>query len=291
MKKLFAVLLLAIIIISTLIVPASAAVIPGETKFSAKKGDTIEYVLNMTLPEKLVGCDLSVYYDSSVLKITDYADFTGYDDNKHSAAMNPSLKDEFLLVWTNLSGESFNNKAITKLKFEVIGDVVDTHITYYVRYLYPENLEQYTDYKFTCDLKVNDNSVISAKAPELELEREQTQGLFVNSLDGDGKNAGDFEIINTEKEDKTEEKTEPTEQSQTEEPEVYQVDGTLAPDTDDLSEENVEESEEVKSDKKSIFDFDFTDGLTTVLVIIIVVAVAILLSVLTIFIFRKKKNN
>lgn len=216
MKRFFAILMVLTLLSALFIMPASAAVTPGETKFSAKKGDIIEYSLNLTVPEKLVGTDFSIYFDSSQLKIVEYADFTGYDQEKHVATMNPDLKDEFIFVWTNISGQRMNGNALCKLKFEAQKNLTDAHITYYVRYLYPESMIQFTDYKFTCDITVNGEPYVEKAAPELEVEEDQKQGYFVNSLDGDGKNAS----VNKGKDDpynpdikpsKTEEKNPATE--------------------------------------------------------------------------------
>lgn len=198
MKRIIAIMMVLVTLTALFVIPASAAVTPAETKVSAKKGDIIEYTLNLTVAEKLVGTDFSVYFDSSELKIVEYGDFNGYDVEKHVATMNPNLKDEFIFVWTNISGQRMDGNALVQLKFEAQKDLTDAHISYYIRYLYPESMIQFTDYKITCTVKVNGTVVADKAAPELEVDKEQNQGYFVNSVTGNGKDAN---VNKTGKED------------------------------------------------------------------------------------------
>ena len=179
-----------LILMSLAVLPASAAK-SAETKVTAKKGDEVIYSLNLTVPEEVVGCDLSIYYDSDLFKPIASADFTGsFDEKKHQAMMNHNLKDEAICVFSILSGIDFTEeKSIFSVKLQAKKDVKDAHLTYYVRYLYPDSLVQFKDYKLTCTVSVNGKEVISEKAPELNVKDKQSQGEFVNSVTGDGKDA------------------------------------------------------------------------------------------------------
>ncbi len=190
MKRILAILMSLLIIASLAVLPASAAN-SAQTKVTAKKGDEVIYSLNLTVPEKVVGCDLSIYYDSTQLKPVATADFTGsFDPEKRQAIINDDLYNEAICVFSILSGIDFRKeRSIMSIKFEAKKDLTDAHISYYCRFLYPENRQQFKDYKFTCDVKVNGKNVIDSKAPELNVKDEQSQGYFVNSVTGDGKDA------------------------------------------------------------------------------------------------------
>ena len=190
MKRSLAIVMALLILMSLAVLPASAAK-SAETKVTAKKGDEVIYSLNLTVPEEVVGCDLSIYYDSDLFKPIASADFTGsFDEKKHQAMMNHNLKDEAICVFSILSGIDFTEeKSIFSVKLQAKKDVKDAHLTYYVRYLYPDSLVQFKDYKLTCTVSVNGKEVISEKAPELNVKDKQSQGEFVNSVTGDGKDA------------------------------------------------------------------------------------------------------
>ena len=190
MKRSLAIVMALLILMSLAVLPASAAK-SAETKVTAKKGDEVIYSLNLTVPEEVVGCDLSIYYDSDLFKPIASADFTGsFDEKKHQAMMNHNLKDEAICVFSILSGIDFTEeKSIFSVKLQAKKDVKDAHLTYYVRYLYPDSLVQFKDYKLTCTVSVNGKEVISEKAPELNIKDKQSQGEFVNSVTGDGKDA------------------------------------------------------------------------------------------------------
>lgn len=190
MKRSLAIVMALLVLMSLAVLPASAAK-SAETKVTAKKGDEVIYSLNLTVPEEVVGCDLSIYYDSELFKPIASADFTGsFDEKKHQAMMNHNLKDEAICVFSILSGIDFSEeKSIFSVKLQAKKDVKDAHLTYYVRYLYPDSLVQFKDYKLTCTVSVNGKEVISEKAPELNVTDKQSQGEFVNSVTGDGKDA------------------------------------------------------------------------------------------------------
>lgn len=189
MKRFVAVFMMLLVIMSFTVISTSALE-SAETVVPVKSGDEVVYTLKLTTPEKVVGCDFSVYYDSTALQVKSVADFTGnYDSNEHQAVINPNIKDEVIGNWSILSGVKFNNNnTVVSVKFKALKNT-DTHISYYVRYLYPESLEQFTEYKFTCDVQVNKKAVIQNEAPELNVEDPQPNGLFVNSVTGDGKDA------------------------------------------------------------------------------------------------------
>lgn len=189
MKKILSIIM-ALLLLASVAVLSVSALDTANTAIKVAQGDEVVYSLNVTVPQKVVGCDFSIYYDSAALKVTDVADFTGsFDKGEHQALINPGIKDEVLGNWSILSGVRFDdNNSICTVKFEAQKNT-ETHITYYVRYLYPESLQQFEEYKFTCKVDVNKKTVIDNKAPELNVKVEQPNGLFVNSVTGDGADA------------------------------------------------------------------------------------------------------
>lgn len=189
MKRFLSVLLALVVLMSFAAISVSAAK-NAETTVSVNKGDEVIYTLKLTVPEKVVGCDFSVYYDSSALQVKEVADFTGsYNEDDWRAVINPDIKDEVIGNWSILNGVKFtDNNPVVSVKFKAM-KATQTHISYYVRYLYPESLEMFTDYKFTCDVTVNGKEVVDDAAPELNVDVKQPHGQFVNSVTGDSKDA------------------------------------------------------------------------------------------------------
>ncbi len=189
MKKFIAILMTLLMLLSFTALSVCAAD-AAQTAVTVDKGDEVVYSLNLSVPEKVVGCDFSIYYDSSQLKVKEVADFTGdFNADNHQALINSNLNNEVRGNWSILSGIRFDNNSVCSVKFEAIKDT-DAHVSYYVRYLYPESLEQFTDYTFTCDVDVNSKTVINDAAPELNVDEEQPDGLFVNSVTGDSDDKG-----------------------------------------------------------------------------------------------------
>ncbi len=190
MKRFLSVFMALVVLMSVAAISVSAAK-SAETKVSVNKGDEVIYSLKLTVPEKVVGCDFSVYYDSSVLQVQDVADFTGNygEDGGRQAVINADIKDEVIGNWSILDGIRFaDNKSFVTVKFKAM-KAAETHISYYVRYLYPESLQMFTEYKFTCDVTVNGKEVVEDAAPELNVDTKQPHGEFVNSVTGDSDDA------------------------------------------------------------------------------------------------------
>lgn len=191
MKRFISVMMLLIVFtIFVSVVPASAAE-SAMTEVSVNKGDEVIYTLSLSdVPKKVVGCDFSVYFDSSEFKVKEYADFTGnYDPDEHQALINPNIPGEVRGNWSILSGIAFKNKrTFVSVKLEALKKA-DAHISYYVRYMYDGDLVQLTQYTFTCDVTVNKVAVIENAQPELNVDEEQSVGEFINSVTGDGKDA------------------------------------------------------------------------------------------------------
>ena len=191
MKKVLSFIIIATLIVSCTVLAVGAVTDAAKTVVDVKKGDEVVYTLNLSdTPEKVVGCDFSVYYDDSIFKVKSVSDFTGNTDPEEwSAVINDQLPGEVLGNWSILSGVKFQQKKqIVSVTLEAIA-AGSTHISYYVRYMYPDSMEEFTTYKFTCDLTLNKAAVYEDAEPELNVDTEQEHGDFINSVTGDSKDA------------------------------------------------------------------------------------------------------
>ena len=200
MKKLISLLCVLSIVIAVIAVSAVAAngaVDAAKTKVDVKKGQDVSYVLKLSGVElPIVGCDFSVYFDSDLLKVDSVADFNDQtDDNEWVPMINPDLNGEVRGNWSILNGVKFKDQRnFITVNFKALADG-ETDISYFIRYMYDNNIfnsddkPQITEYLFTCDVSVDGEPVIEEAQPELNLEEPQTNGLFVNSVTGDSKDA------------------------------------------------------------------------------------------------------
>lgn len=191
MKKVLSILIIATMLFTCSILQAGAVSDAAENVVDVKKGDEVVYTLYLSdVPEKVVGCDLSVYYDSSIFEVKSVSDFTGNTDpDEYNSVLNPDIKGVIYNNWSILSGVKFQSKRqLISVTLTAIGEG-STHLSYYVRYLYPDSMEQFTDYKFTCDLLLNKAPVYEDAEPELNVVEPQDNGEFTNSVTGLSKDA------------------------------------------------------------------------------------------------------
>ncbi|MBR1533798.1 MAG: hypothetical protein IJ639_05510 [Ruminococcus sp.] len=193
MKKLLSMLcVLAVMVGIIAIGVVSAAADVPTTVLDVKSGDKVTYKLSLSgVPEKIVGCDFSVYYDSSAFTLDSVADFNdSTNDEDWQATINPDLDGEVRGNWSILKGVSFSNKRnIVTLNLTATKDA-KAHISYFVRYMYDDSVfdsderPQIDQYMFTCDITKNGEAVVENAEPELNVEEEQPNGLFANSRTG-----------------------------------------------------------------------------------------------------------
>ena len=204
MKKfisLLCVLMMIVGIVAVSAVGASAAVTEAKTKVDVKSGDEVTYVLSLGgVPEPIIGCDFSFYYDDSLFDVVSVADFT--DSTKEedwSAVINPNPDIPGLVCgnWSILKGVNFKEERhflTVNLKAKAAGT---GELSYFIYYLYDNNIfnsndkPQITEYKFTCDVKVNGKAVLEDAQPQLNTGDKEgdKSGSFINSVTGDSKDA------------------------------------------------------------------------------------------------------
>ena len=207
MKKFLSILCVLTLVIGVIAVSAVSvgAVDSAQTAVDVEEGDEVIYSLHLSGVEKpIIGCDFSFYYDPEIFEVDSISDFNESTENADwLATINPDLEGEVRGNWSILKGIDFSeerNFITIKYKAKKAGS---GHLSYYIRYMYDESIfddyeakPQITDYKFTCSVTVNGDSVIEKAEPELNVEETQSTGLFVNSVTGDSKDA-DPEIPNT----------------------------------------------------------------------------------------------
>lgn len=174
----------------------------AQTIVDVKSGDEVTYVLTLgDVPERVVGCDFSIYYDSSALELESCADYSNSTDKSDwNATINTKLDGEVRGNWSILSGVNFSDKRnFMTLNLKATKEA-SAHLSYYVRYMYDEHVfdsddrPQITDYTFSCDVTVNGKTVLENAQPELNVEEKQSTGSFVNSVTGKGEDA-DVELV------------------------------------------------------------------------------------------------
>ncbi len=193
MKKLlslFCVLAVTVGILAVGVVSASAEA--PATAVDVKSGDKVTYKLSLSdVPERIVGCDFSVYFDKDVFKVDSVADFNdSTNDEDWQATINPDLPGEVRGNWSILKGVDFSKKRnIVTVNLTATKDGT-AHISYFVRYMYDNSVfdsddrPQIDQYLFTCDVTKNSKEVVSDAAPELNVAVKQPDGLFANSRTG-----------------------------------------------------------------------------------------------------------
>lgn len=193
MKKFLSLMCVLTVVVGMLavgIVSASADV--PTTVVDVKSGDKVTYKLSLSgVEDRIVGCDFSVYYDSSAFTLDSVADFNdSTNDEDWQATINPDLDGEVRGNWSILKGVNFSKKRnIVTLNLTAKKDA-KAHISYFVRYMYDNSVfdsderPQIDQYMFTCDITKNGEAVVSDAQPELNVDEDQPNGLFANSRTG-----------------------------------------------------------------------------------------------------------
>lgn len=223
MKKVFSVLCILALLLGVTVmgtVGAHAEVDAARTMVDIKSGDEISYTLTLGgVPDKIIGCDFSIYYDADLLTLESFADFSNSTDPENwTATINTNLKGEVRGNWSILSGVNFSaarSFATLNLKAKAAGTA---HISYYIRYMYDNSVfesasrPQISVYTFTCDLTLNGNKILEDAQPELNVDEPQKVGTFVNSLNGKGEdaNVNTVEKNNDSKTNPTQSATDPS---------------------------------------------------------------------------------
>lgn len=151
-------------------------------------GDKIRYTMYLAdTKETIIGFQLSVFYDDEYLKLDkDSLSYEKFD----GVVQNPNLENEIAVNWTNINSPAdFSKKAkFMSMDFEVVKGG-ETDITQFVSEMYGDDMTYLKSYTWTYSITVNDEVVVSDKAPEINSDQsvaDKYQGGIVNYIDGKG---------------------------------------------------------------------------------------------------------
>ncbi len=178
-----------------------ALTINGEAQ--AKIGDTVKFLLYLDeCTEDIIGFELRLFYDDECLQMDpDSITYEKFDGVIH----NTKIPGKLPTSWTNISQPAdFSSKALfLSVDFKVL-KAGDAEISYFVTDMYGDDMTYLKSYKWTYDISVNDEAVVSDKTPPVSRDEETLktkQGSFINYIDGMGEenspNKGEHEAIKT----------------------------------------------------------------------------------------------
>ncbi len=175
--------------------------INGEAQ--VKVGDTVKFSLYLSeCTEDIIGFELRLFYDKECLQMDPNSiTYEKFDGVIH----NTNIPGKFPTSWTNISQPAdFSSKALfLSAEFNVV-KAGDAEISYFVTDMYGDDMTYLKSYKWTYDISVNDEAVVSDKTPPISRDEETLktkQGSFINYIDGMGEenspNKGEHEAIRT----------------------------------------------------------------------------------------------
>lgn len=160
--------------------------INGEAKVSV--GDTVKFSLYLSdCTEEIIGFEMRLFYDSEYLEMDkESIVYEKFDGVIH----NPNLEGKFPTSWTNISEPAdFSQKALfLSADFKVL-KAGDAEISYFVTDMYGDDMTYLKSYKWTYDITVNDETIVTEKTPPVSRDEEtlaEKQGSFINYEDGMG---------------------------------------------------------------------------------------------------------
>jgi len=141
-------------------------------------GDTITYQFNLSdCKQKLAGMQIYFFFNQDALELNEATD----GDLNCGTVINPNNNKDGKILFVNgmIPNVMCENKtSIAKMSFTV-KSAATSYITYFVQYLYDENVEDLHTYKFTYDLICNNEMVVDSQRPVLAGES-QVEGLVMS---------------------------------------------------------------------------------------------------------------
>ena len=153
-----------------------------------KVGDTVKFSLYLSdTTEDIIGFEMRLFYDSEYLEFDkDSITYEKFDGVIH----NLNLENKIPISWTNISAPaSFSQKALfVSAEFKVLKGG-ETEISQFVTEMYGDDMTYLKSYKWTYDITVNNEPVVTDKTPVMNADEEtlnRSQGSFINYVDGMG---------------------------------------------------------------------------------------------------------
>lgn len=153
-----------------------------------KVGDTVKFSLYLSdTTEDIIGFEMRLFYDNEYLEFDkDSITYEKFNGVIH----NLNLENKIPISWTNISEPAnFSQKALfVSADFKVLKGG-ETEISQFVTEMYGDDMTYLKSYKWTYDISVNDEDVVTDKTPIMYADEEtlnRSQGSFINYVDGMG---------------------------------------------------------------------------------------------------------
>lgn len=153
-----------------------------------KVGDTVKFSLYLSdTTEDIIGFEMRLFYDNEYLEFDkDSITYEKFNGVIH----NLNLENKIPISWTNISEPAnFSQKALfVSADFKVLKGG-ETEISQFVTEMYGDDMTYLKSYKWTYDISVNDEDVVTDKTPVMYADEEtlnRSQGSFINYVDGMG---------------------------------------------------------------------------------------------------------
>ncbi|MED9970777.1 MAG: cohesin domain-containing protein [Ruminococcus sp.] len=203
MKRLISLITLTCIFTSMIIASVPSAGAADELiinkKAKAKTGDKVKYILYLAdTEEEIEGFEMNLNFDPALLQ----TDSEKVNFPKADNVVKNIVKGEIFLNWTNIFSKlNFSKKdEFLDIEFTVLKPG-ETEITKFIKEIYGDDMTYIKKFKWTYDLKINDETVISDEPPLITDDEElikNYQGAYINYVDGMGENspnADDHEAV------------------------------------------------------------------------------------------------
>lgn len=151
-------------------------------------GDTVKFTLYLSeVKDPVIGFEMRIFYDNAFLEYQEKSlDFEKFE----VVFFNESIAGRIPMNWTDFTHPAdFSNKSVfLSADFKVLkGGNAD--ISYFITEIYGEDMTYLKSYKWTYDITVNDEKLISDGVLPVSQDKntlDKNQGSFINYADGMG---------------------------------------------------------------------------------------------------------
>ncbi len=154
----------------------------------AKVGDTVRLTLCLSdVKDPIIGFEMRLFYDSACLE---YQQKSLNYEKFEVVYFNESIVGKIPMNWTDFTHPAdFSQKGVfLTADFKVLKGGAGT-ISYFVSEMYGEDMTYLKSYKWTYDLSVADNKIVSDGVLPVSQDKDtldNNQGSFINYVDGMG---------------------------------------------------------------------------------------------------------
>lgn len=188
LKKIISLCFVATVLMSATVTASAAEQLTINEDAKVNVGDKVKFSLYLSdCTEEIIGFETRLFYDSDFLELDkDSITYEKFDGVIH----NPNLENKLAISWTNISQPAdFSKKSLfLSAEFKVL-KAGETEISHFVTDMYGDDMTYLKSYKWTYDISVNDETIVTDKVPPVsddEKTLEEKQGSFINYVDGMG---------------------------------------------------------------------------------------------------------